>query len=64
MALMNERVVEILRNCKDPCLYYNKAWIWFQNGDLSLETWNAFSMACLENLMKKNKNVLDRLKNC
>lgn len=60
MALINE----VLCNCKDPCSYYKEAWTWFQNGDLSLEAWNAFTMACLESLMKKNKDVLDRLKNC
>lgn len=60
MALINE----VLCNCNDPCLYYNVVWTWFQNGDLSLEMWNTFTMACLESLMKKNKDVLDRLKNC
>lgn len=64
MALMNEKVVEVWNECDEPCLYYEKAWIWFQNGDLSLEMWNTFTMACLESLMKKNKDVLDRLKNC
>lgn len=64
MALMNEKVTEVWCTCNDPYLYYNVVWTWFQNGDLSLEMWNIFTMICLESLMKKNKDVLDRLKNC
>ena len=64
MALMNEKVPEVWSICSEPCLYDNKAWTWFQNGDLSLEMWNKFVMACLKSLMEKNKDVLDRLKNC
>ena len=63
MALMNEKVTEVWSTCSEPCLYYNKVWTWFQNGDLSSEMWNVFVMACLKSLMEKNKNVLDRLKN-
>ena len=64
MALMNEKVTEVLSACNEPCLYYNKVWTWFQNGDLSSEMWDTFVMACLKSLMEKNKDVLDRLKNC
>lgn len=62
MALMNENVTKVWCMCSEPCLYYNKVWTWFQNGDLSLEMWNTFTMACLGSLMEKNKDVLDKLK--
>ena len=64
MVLMNEKITEVWCTCNEPCLYYNKAWKWFQTGELSEEMWSRFTMACLENLMEKNKDVLDRLKNC
>ena len=64
MALMNEKVTEVWSTCNEPSLYYNKVWAWFQNGDLSSEMWDIFVMACLKSLMEKNKDVLDRLKNC
>ena len=64
MALMNEKVTEIWSSCNESSLYYNKVWTWFQNGDLSSEMWDIFVMACLKSLMEKNKDVLDRLKNC
>ena len=64
MALINEKITEIWSSCNEPSLYYNKVWTWFQNGDLSSEMWDIFVMACLKSLIKKNKNVLDRLKNC
>ena len=64
MALINEKITEIWSTCNEPSLYYNKVWTWFQNGDLSLEMWDIFIMACLKSLMRKNKDVLDRLKNC
>ena len=64
MALMNEKVTEVWSTCSEPCLYYNKVWTWFQNGDLSSEMWNKFVMACLKSLMEKNKDMLDRLNNC
>lgn len=64
MALMCETVTEkVFCVCSDPCLYYNKVYNWFQEGKVSEEIWNKFCMACLENLMEKNKEVLDRLKN-
>lgn len=63
MALMNEKITEVCSTCSEPCLYYNKVWRWFQNGDLSSEMWDVFVMACLKSLMEKNKDVLDRLKN-
>ena len=62
MALMNEKVTEVWSTCSEPCLYYDKVQTWFQNGDLSLEMWNVFVMACLKSLMEKNKDVLYRLK--
>ena len=64
MALINEKMTEIWSTCNEPSLYYNKVWTWFQNGDLSSEMWDIFVMACLKSLMEKNKDVLDRLKNC
>ena len=64
MALTNEKITEIWSRCNEPSLYYNKVWTWFQNGDLSSEMWDIFVMACLKSLMEKNKDVLDRLKNC
>ena len=64
MALINEKITEIWSSCNEPSLYYNKVWTWFQNGDLSSEMWDIFVMACLKSLMEKNKDVLDRLKNC
>ena len=64
MALINEKITEIWSTCNEPSLYYNKVWTWFQNGDLSSEMWDIFVMACLKSLMEKNKDVLDRLKNC
>lgn len=64
MALINEKMTEIWSSCNEPSLYYNKVWTWFQNGDLSSEMWDIFVMACLKSLMEKNKDVLDRLKNC
>ena len=47
MALMNEKITEVWCTCNEPCLYYNKAWKWFQSGELSEEMWNRFTMACL-----------------
>ena len=64
MALVNETATKVWCMCSEPCLYYNKAWTCFQNGGLSLEMWNTYTMACLRSLMEKNKDVLDRLKNC
>ena len=64
MALINEKMTEIWSTCNEPSLYYNKVWTWFQNGDLSSEMWDIFVMACLKSLMEKNKDMLDRLKNC
>ena len=66
MDLMNEKAtkVKVWSTCSEPCLYYNRVWTWFQNGDLSSEMWDIFVMACLKSLMEKNKDVLDRLKNC
>lgn len=61
--LMKEKITEILCTGSNPCLYYEKVWKWFQDGDLSLEMWDTFNMACLESLIKNNKDILDRLKN-
>ena len=58
-----EKSIEIFCNCNDPCLYYAYAWRWYKKGKISDELWNKFVFACLENLMEKNKDVLDRLKN-
>lgn len=49
--------------CSNPCLYYHKVYHWFLEDRVSEEVWNKFCMACLENLMEKNKEVLDNLKN-
>ena len=61
MALMNEKVTEVWSTCSEPCLYYNKVWTWFQNGDLSSEMWDIFVMACLKSLMEKNNKTLETL---
>lgn len=58
-----EKLVNDFGNSSNPCLYYHMAWEWFCNNLISEKCWDNFTMKCLENLMEKNKNVLDRLKN-
>lgn len=35
---------------------------WFRKGTISPNDWDEFCMACLEELMKDNKNILKKLK--
>jgi hypothetical protein len=46
----------------EALIYYNVAIVWFHDGGIDAEIWDKYCLACLEELMKKNEKVLDKLK--
>lgn len=42
---------------------YNVVKSWYDDGIITTENWQEFCVICLEEIMKKNEKVLDRLKN-
>lgn len=58
-----ENIVNAWGNTSNLCIYYHNTWRQFCDDLISKECWDNFTMKCLENLMEKNKDVLDRLKN-
>ena len=50
---------------KDECsvlMFYSDAYSAFMNEKMSKELWDKYCMRCLEELMRKNKDVLEKLK--
>lgn len=58
-----ENIVNNWAKLPNPCRFYGKAWEMFFCNEISKECWDNFTMRCLEYLMIKHKDVLDRLKN-
>lgn len=46
----------------EALIYYNVAITWFYDSMIGTEMWDEYCLACLEELMKKNEKVLDKLK--
>lgn len=42
---------------------YNIVKSWYDDGIITTENWQEFCVICLEEIMKENEKVLDRLKN-
>ena len=50
---------------RDECsvlMFYSAAYSAFMNEEMSKELWDKYCMRCLEELMRKNKDVLEKLK--
>lgn len=41
-------------------MFYSEAYCAYMNGEMSKELWDKYCMRCLEELVRKNENVLDK----
>lgn len=55
-------VAEAWANTGVALSHYATVIDWFHSGNLDIDTWNMYCEACLEELMKNNEKVLDKLK--
>ena len=55
-------VAEAWANTGVALLHYATVLEWFYNGNIDQDTWDMYCEACLEELVKKNEKVLDKLK--
>lgn len=46
----------------EALIHYSTVIEWYYSSHIDQDTWDKYCLACLEELMKKNEKVLDKLK--